>query len=125
MFRAGILDSRGRDGSCSLQTRRRHARQRIGAVGRFTGKPKRTSCVMATNRVTAMGCRSAVANINGPIAQAVKIAKIESQEQLDTPHRLDGTPSNPPRANAIFAHVIRSPAPPRAAAVPLYQHLAL
>jgi enolase len=78
-------------------------------------------------RYRGLGCRSAVANVTGPIRDALRGSQFASQEQLDNRLiELDGT-SDKSRlgANAILA-VSLSFARAHAAAqrIPLYQHFA-
>src|SRR5689334_713488 len=56
-------------------------------------------------RFRGLGCRKAVANVNGPIADALRGRRIETQAELDRALLdLDGTPSKSSLgANAILA----------------------
>lgn len=78
-------------------------------------------------RYGGLGCRKAVANVNGPICEAVRGKAFETQQQLDAATTaLDGTPNKSRLgANAILAVSL---AFARAVAaeknLPLYRHLA-
>src|SRR5687768_2545289 len=78
-------------------------------------------------RYRGQGCRKAVANVNGPIAEALRGKAFENQAALDhTLTQLDGTPDKSRLgANAILAVSIafaRAVAAERG--LPLYRHLA-
>jgi enolase len=78
-------------------------------------------------RYGGLGCRNAVANINGPIAEALRGQAIADQSALDRAMiTLDGTPNKSKLgANAILAVSLAfSRAGAVAAGVPLYQHFA-
>ncbi len=79
------------------------------------------------NRYRGLGCRTAVHNVNRPIASALSGVELESQQELDaTLIALDGTPNKSRLgANAILGVSLafaRAVAVERG--VPLYQHFA-
>jgi enolase len=124
-----ILDSRGRPtvaASCELES------GVSGTVSVPSGASTGTAEAVELrdgdpSRYSGLGCRRAVANVAGPIAEAVCGRQFESQADLDDALiALDGTPAKARLgANAILA-VSLAFARARAASrgVPLYRHFA-
>ena len=77
-------------------------------------------------RYRGLGCRAAVANVNGPIGDALGGRDIASQTVLDrTMLDLDGTANKSCLgANAIPATSSPSPVPSPPSELPLYRHFA-
>ncbi len=78
-------------------------------------------------RYGGLGCRTATANVNGPIADALRGRRFEHQSELDAATtQLDGTPNKSRLgANALLATSIAfARAHARSKDVPLYAHFA-
>jgi enolase len=124
-----ILDSRGRPtvwASCALRGGATATASvpsgastgRAEAIELRDGDPKRYG---------GLGCRNAVANVNGPICEALRGKSFDTQQQLDAAlTALDGTPNKSRLgANAILAVSLafaRAVAAERG--TPLYRHFA-
>jgi enolase len=130
VFAREILDSRGRPtvwASCEL----RGGASAAASVpsGASTGRAEAIELRDGDpQRYGGLGCRQAVANVNGPICDALRGKKFETQQQLDAALLgLDGTPNKSRLgANAILAVSL---AFARASAVekcvPLYRQFAM
>jgi enolase len=101
-----ILDSRGRPTVAATLVLEDGTTATVSVPsGASTGRAEAKELRDGGKRFTGLGCQRAVANIRGPIADALKNVSFESQEQLDTRLLdLDGT-SDKSRlgANAILA----------------------
>jgi enolase len=124
-----ILDSRGRP--TVLAALRLHGSKRVTASvpsGASTGSAEAIELRDGDpRRYAGLGCRKAVANVNGEIAAALRDRDFANQQSLDRALiDLDGTPNKSRLgANAILAVSIAfARASAAARDVPLYQHFA-
>jgi enolase len=124
-----ILDSRGRP---TVKASVRLAGGAVGSASVPSGASTGSAEAMELRdgdpaRYGGLGCRKAVANVNGEIAGALVGKAFDGQESIDrTMIDLDGTPNKSRLgANAILAVSIAfARASAAAAGVPLYEHFA-
>jgi enolase len=101
-----ILDSRGRPTIAAALTLDDDTSATVSVPsGASTGRAEAKEIRDGEKRFQGLGCQQAVANVRGPIADALKNRSFDGQEQLDTRLlELDGTPDKSRLgANAILA----------------------
>ena len=122
-----ILDSRGRPTIAATARVNGHAAEASVPSGASTGRAERWNFAMAMTGDMAASAACAVANVNGPIAQALVGKSFSSQAELDSAMiQLDGTANKSSLgANAILATSLAfARACAAAAGMPLYRHFA-
>ena len=122
-----VWDSRGRPTVEAEVHTARGVGRAIAPAGASTGSGEARELRDGGKRLRGLDVSQAVANANGPIAQALQGLPVEDQSAIDQAMiTLDGTPNKARLgANAIVAvSLAAAQAAAQAAGVPLWQHLA-